>query len=61
MANVTEIMPKLGWETLAVRKSKVRVAMFYKILNNLIAIQTTQLIIRTNATRKKHALAILQL
>ena len=36
--------------------------MFYKILDNLTAIQTTQLIIKTNATRKKkHDQTILQL
>ena len=35
--------------------------MLYKILNNIIAIQKTQLIIKTNTTRKKHALTILQL
>ena len=61
MASVTEIMAKLGWETLEVRRSKIRLAMFYKIVNNLIAIQTTQLIIKTNATGKQHVLTILQL
>ena len=61
VASVTEMLGKLGWETLEVRWSKIRLAMFY-ILNNLIAIQTTQLIIKTNSTRrKKHALIILQL
>ena len=35
--------------------------MLYKTLNNLTAIQITQLIITTNTARKKHALTILQL
>ena len=61
MASVTEMQTKLGWETLEVRRSKIRIAMFYKILNNLVAIKTTQLLITTNATRKNHALTILQL
>ena len=51
MASVTEMMAKLGWETLEVRRFKIRLAMFYKILKNLIAIQTNQLISKTNATR----------
>ena len=49
MVGVTKMMAKLGWETLEVRSSKIILAMFYNILNNLIAIQTTQLI-KTNAT-----------
>ena len=44
---------KLGWKILEIRRSKIRLAMFYKILNNLIAIQRTQIIIKTNASRKK--------
>ena len=55
MARVTEMMAKLGWDALEVSRSNIRLAMFYNILNNLIAIQTTQLIIKANATRKKHA------
>ena len=42
MANVTEMLAKFGWETLEAIRSKIKLAMFYKILNHLIAIQTTQ-------------------
>ena len=41
MGSVTEMMAKLTWETLEIGRSKIRLAMFYIILNNLIAIQTT--------------------
>ena len=61
MASVTERLVKLGWKTLEVRRPKIRLAMLYKILNHLIVIQTTQLIIKTNATRKENASAIFQL
>ena len=50
MASVIEMLVKLGWETQEVRRSTIRLAMFYNILHNLIAIQTTQLNIKTNAT-----------
>ena len=61
MTSVIEILAKFGWETLEIRSSRIRLAMFYKIINNLITIQTSQLMIKTNATRKKNALTILQL
>ena len=61
MVRVTEMLPKLGWETLEVRRSKLKLAMFYTFLSNPIAIQTTQLIIMTNATRQQHTLTVLQL
>ena len=35
------MLAKFDWETLEVRRSKIRLAMFYKILNNCIAIQST--------------------
>ena len=60
MASVTEMLAMLGWETLEVIRSKIRLAMFYKILNSLTAIKTTHLIIKTNSTRTKHALTIFQ-
>ena len=40
MASVTEIMATLGWKILDVRKLKIRLAVYNKILNNLIAIHT---------------------
>ena len=36
MATVTEMLAKLGWETLKVIKSTKRLAIFYKMLNSLI-------------------------
>ena len=61
MTCVTEMLAKLVWETPEVRRSKIRLVMFYQILNNLIAIQTMQLIIKTNVTRKQLDITILQL
>ena len=52
MVSVTDMMAKLGWETLEVRRSKIRLSMFYK---------TAKLIIKTSALRKPPALNILQL
>ena len=53
MASVTEMLATLSWVTQEVRKSKIRLAMSYKILNNLIAIQTTQLMNRTTQCNNK--------
>ena len=45
MASVTEMLATLGWKSLEVR-SKIRLAMFYKIRWNLISIQSSQLMIK---------------
>ena len=60
-ASVTEMLAKLGWKSLEVRRPKIKLVMFYKILNSLIVMETTELIIKTNATQKENALTILQL
>ena len=55
------MLAEFGLEILEVKRSKIRLSIFYKILKKLIAIQISQLINNTNITRKNQAWAILQL
>jgi hypothetical protein len=37
-SNVSDMMSNLNWETLEQRRMRARVTMFYKITNNVVAI-----------------------
>jgi hypothetical protein len=53
--SVTNMMLKLGWESLEERRNKSRVSVIYKIVNKLIAIPDTQLV-RNRAPTRGHDL-----
>jgi len=53
--SVTNMMLKLGWESLEERRNKSRVSVIYKIVNKLIAIPDAQLV-RNRAPTRGHDL-----
>jgi ribonuclease P/MRP protein subunit RPP40 len=56
-SSVTGMLSGLGWESLQERRSKFRLVMLYKIVNNLVAIPTTPYLKPAHArTRRNHHL-----
>ena len=50
-APITDTQTALGWDTLEQRRLKSVVTMGYKIVNNLVAVPSTQLKLNTRGTR----------
>ena len=60
-ASVTEMLQRLEWETLEVRRAKIRVLMLYKVVHHMVAISNSQLTPRTTVARQSHPYTFLQL
>ena len=54
-SSVNTVIDTLGWPTLAERRLKTRLIMFYKITQCLIAIPTDMLVPSDNRLRKHHS------
>ena len=59
-SSVTEMMRKLGWQPLAERRRDKRLAFFYSIINNLVAVPADSMHIKKNQRhqRKSHSQSI---
>ena len=54
-SQVTPMLQRLGWESLERRRQSNRLVVFYKAINNMIAIPTSHLSHPTRITRSSHS------
>ena len=52
-ASVTDMLNKLAWESLEVRRRRARLVMFYKIQNGLICIPLPSFIVRSSRPKEE--------
>jgi uncharacterized protein (UPF0305 family) len=56
-SSVTSMLGDLEWDTLEIRRKKIRLTMMYKIINNLIDIRAEEYLTKpTRQTRSSHSL-----
>jgi uncharacterized protein (UPF0305 family) len=56
-SSVTSMLGDLKWDTLEIRRKKIRRTMMYKIINNLIDIRAEEYLTKpTRQTRSSHSL-----
>ena len=59
-ASVTEMLQKLGWRSLLQRRADIRLALLYKCLHGLVAVDLSQDLVRqTRQSRHSHPMALI--